>query len=122
MLRGIDYKSDGAFTNTANDKMFSITTAGNVGVGTATPAEMLHVWGKIRAKDGFCIGTNCVANWQDHGPIDMVQTANADLYLTMKTSAAAKDPVIWLKGDQASEGLEPKQNAPSPSPPCPHRD
>ena len=46
---GIDYKVDGAFTNNADDKLFSITTGGDVGVGTTSPAAKLDVQGNIVA-------------------------------------------------------------------------
>ena len=42
-----------------------INTLGNVGIGTASPAQKLDVAGSVKGA-GFCIGTSCLTSW----PID----------------------------------------------------
>ena len=36
---------------------------GKVGIGQLAPDELLHVEGKVKAKDGFCIGDDCITEW-----------------------------------------------------------
>ena len=81
---------------------------GRVGIGTAAPAELLQVEGKVRAKDGFCIGTSCIGHWKEHGSIDM-EEASADVVLRLRPgSGGTKDSVIKLQGPAYShyEGME----------------
>ena len=85
---------------------------GRVGINTAAPSEQLHVVGKTVSTGGFCItdnvGANCVANWKDHGSIDMVE-ASADVVLRLRPgSGGTKDAVVKLQGPAYShyDGME----------------
>ena len=72
--------------------------AGNVGIGNQAPAEKLHVEGKVRAKSGFCIDTNCITTWSAHTNIDMV-TPSSDVTLRMQPAGGTNyDPVLKMQG------------------------
>jgi hypothetical protein len=49
---------------TADTERFRVTGAGNVGIGTPTPAEKLHVVGNAQI-DGTLTGSNVIAKYQD---------------------------------------------------------
>ena len=69
VLRGSgDFEADLVFVTrpyaaVAKERVRIEGASGNVGVGTDAPAERLHVAGKVRAADGFCIATDCISGW-----------------------------------------------------------
>ena len=90
----------------------SSTSDGNIGVGTQTPNEQLHVKLKMRAQGALCLGAtgNCITDWSQHKSIAMVDGANQDLILRMNPTYAGnvRDPVLRMQGttNSPAEGFE----------------
>jgi len=58
-----------AGTTIGNSQIYD--NGANVGIGTASPAQRLHVAGYARADSGFCIGTSCITSWPTAGTGDI---------------------------------------------------
>lgn len=55
---------------------------GKVGIGVPASTEVLTVMGKVLSSGGFCIGTSCVANWNDLKTMLGIGESNSSLTIT----------------------------------------
>jgi hypothetical protein len=58
-----------------------LTTAGNVGIGTTTPAYKLEVIGQINSSGGLCIAGDCKTSWSQVGGSQWTDTTGGIYYL-----------------------------------------
>jgi len=74
---------------------------GNVGIGTTSPAQKLHVAGYARADSGFCIGTSCITAWPQGGVTGSGTTNYVPLWTT---SSNIGNSVIYQSGSNIGIG------------------
>lgn len=67
------------FTNptvgpSSGNPIMTVSTLMNVGIGlgSAAPAQKLHVGGTVRASQSFCVGFSCISSWPEFGDITAV--------------------------------------------------
>ncbi len=84
------------------DNRLYLKIDGNVGIGTTSPAQKLHVAGYARADSGFCIGTSCITAWPKGG---VTGTGTANYLPRWTTSSNIGNSVIYQSGSNIGIGI-----------------
>ena len=99
---GLNWISDGnlaVYTN--NAERLRITSAGNVGIGTTSPIEKLHVAGYVRGDSGLCIGADCRAYW----PSGIGSVGGADNFIPRWNETAFLENSVIYQTDGGNVGI-----------------
>ncbi len=105
LIFALDSNGDDANVTFANDEKMRITSAGNVGIGTTSPAEKLHVsGGHIRINNGYELRTSDTS-----GNVKTITRVNSSNELEYGWSGAG--PVKFMGGGSYTERMRIHTNA-----------
>lgn len=79
----------------------------SMGSGSSAPLDKLHVFGRVRASDGFCIGSSCINSWSAVGGGFQ---SPATTQLDMNYKAIDRVSRIELQQSESWEGIDFKNN------------
>ncbi|MBS3097399.1 hypothetical protein J4209_01240 [Candidatus Woesearchaeota archaeon] len=79
-------------TGADNTERIRVTSGGNVGIGTTSPAEKLDVAGNIKGT-GLCIGTDCRTSWPSGGSSQWSTTGSSIYYNNGNVGIGTAEPV-----------------------------